>query len=85
MSATMTAPAEATAPVMSVKDWLITSLIMIIPLVNIVMLFVWAFGDGTNPNKANWAKAALLMSVIAVVFYILIFAVVGAAIMGAAS
>jgi hypothetical protein len=85
MSATMIAPAEETAPVMSVKDWLITSLIMIIPLVNIVMLFVWAFGEGANPNKANWAKAALLMSVIAVVFYILIFAVVGAAIMGAAS
>jgi hypothetical protein len=85
MSATMIAPAEETAPVMSVKDWLITSLIMIIPLVNIVMLFVWAFGEGANPNKANWAKAALLMSVIAVAFYILIFAVVGAAIMGAAS
>jgi purine-cytosine permease-like protein len=85
MSATMIAPAEETAPVMSVKDWLVTSLIMIIPLVGFIMLFVWAFGDGTNPNKANWAKASLLMSVIAIGFSILIFAVVGAAILGAAS
>lgn len=75
----MTAPAEQTAPVMSVKDWIITSLIMIIPLVGFIMLFVWAFGDGTNPNKANWAKAALILSVVAIGFYILLFAMVGAA------
>ena len=31
--------------VMSVSDWLVTLLIMIIPLVNIIMLFVWAFSD----------------------------------------
>ncbi|AHM61483.1 hypothetical protein D770_16145 [Flammeovirgaceae bacterium 311] len=81
----MTAPSEQVAPVMSVKDWLITSLIMIVPIVGFVMLFVWAFGDNANPNKANWAKAALLLSAIAVAFYILIFAVVGAAILGTAS
>lgn len=85
MNATMTAPAQETAPVMSVKDWLITSLIMIVPLVNIVMLFVWAFGDGTNPNKSNWAKAALLMSVIAVGFYILVFMMIGAAFLSASA
>jgi hypothetical protein len=49
---------------MSVKDWLITLIIMIIPLVNIIMLFVWGFGGGTNLNKANWAKAQLLLFVI---------------------
>jgi uncharacterized membrane protein YdbT with pleckstrin-like domain len=85
MNATMTAPSEKMAPVMSVKDWLITSLIMIVPIVGFVMLFVWAFGDNANPNKANWAKAALLLSVIAIAFYILVFAVVGAAFLGASS
>lgn len=29
------------APVLSVKDWMITILLLAIPLVNIVMLFVW--------------------------------------------
>lgn len=35
---------QGTTPDMSVKDWMITLLIMFIPLVNIIMLFVWAFG-----------------------------------------
>lgn len=64
---------EASAPVMSVKDWLITYLIMIIPIVGFVMLFVWAFGSDTNPNKANWAKASLIWFVIMIALYFLIF------------
>lgn len=52
------------APIMTMTDWLITMLIMIIPVVNLIMLFVWAFGGGVNPNKANYAKAALLWMVI---------------------
>ena len=85
MNPTMTAPSEQMAPVMSVKDWIIATLIMIIPIVNLVMLFVWAFGDNANPNKANWAKASLIMMVVALGFYMLVFAMIGAAIMGAAS
>ena len=30
---------------MSVKDWLITLLIMAIPIVGLVMLFIYAFGN----------------------------------------
>ena len=52
------------APVVSVKEWLITNLILMIPLVNIVMTIVWAFGSNTNPNKANYFKAALILIVI---------------------
>ncbi|HFC8455871.1 TPA: hypothetical protein ACFP37_001536 [Neisseria subflava] len=37
---------------------------MMIPLVNIVMTIVWAFGSNTNPNKANYFKAALILFVI---------------------
>ncbi|MBL3657870.1 hypothetical protein [Fulvivirga sediminis] len=70
---------EANVPVMTVKDWLLTFLVMIVPLVNIVMLFVWAFGDNANKNKANWAKASLLMWVIVVGIYIIFFAIFGAA------
>jgi len=42
---------------MSVKDWLITLLLMAIPIVGIVLLFVYAFGNNENVNKQNWAKA----------------------------
>ncbi|SCW53511.1 hypothetical protein SAMN04487970_101387 [Paenibacillus tianmuensis] len=52
------------APILTVKDWLITMLIMIIPLVNLIMLFVWAFGGGENPSKSNYAKATLIWMVI---------------------
>lgn len=85
MNATMTAPTEQLAPVMSVKDWIIMSLITMIPLVGFIMLFVWAFGDSVNPNKSNFAKAALILSVIVTGLSLLIFMAVGAAFMGAAS
>jgi hypothetical protein len=63
---------------MSVKDWLITLIITAIPIVGFVMLFVWAFGSGTPVNKANWAKAALLMMAILIVVYFIF----GAALLG---
>jgi uncharacterized membrane protein YdbT with pleckstrin-like domain len=62
------------APVMTVKDWMITILICAIPVVGIVMLFVWAFSSGNNPNKSNWAKAALIWAAIFMVLYFVFFA-----------
>lgn len=44
----------------SVGEWMIAYLLQIIPIVGIVMLFIWAFGEGTKPSKANWAKATLI-------------------------
>ena len=52
------------AEVVSVKEWLITILIMLIPIVNIVMMLVWAFGQNTHPSKANFFKAQLIMMAI---------------------
>jgi hypothetical protein len=52
-------PHQEMAPVMSVKDWMIITLVMIIPIVNIIMMFVWAFGEG-NPNRKNYFKASLI-------------------------
>ena len=71
------------APVLSVKDWLISLIVLAIPLVNIIMLFVWAFGDGTNPNKRNYSRAALLLTAIVLGLYI-IFAIIFFVILGAA-
>ena len=52
------------APIVSVKEWLITNLILMIPMVNLVMIFVWAFNSYTYPNKSNYFKAALILFVI---------------------
>jgi uncharacterized membrane protein YqjE len=47
--------------VMSVTDWVITVIIQAIPLVGLIMLFVWAFSGNDNPNRQNYAKAVLLV------------------------
>lgn len=70
------------APVMSVKDWLITTLICAIPMVGFVMLFVWAFGSDGNPNRANWAKAALIWMVIVFALVILMWGTIAAIFLG---
>tara|TARA_B110000114_G_C14896538_1_gene318918 strand:- start:256 stop:474 length:219 start_codon:yes stop_codon:yes gene_type:complete len=57
---------------MSVGDWVITMIIASIPLIGIIMLFVWAFGSDTNLSKKNWAKAILIFFGIIIVIYILI-------------
>ena len=60
------------APVVSVKEWLLTNLIMMIPLVNLIMMLVWAFSSNTNPNKANYFKAALILFAIVMAIYLVL-------------
>ncbi|MFU8832980.1 MAG: hypothetical protein ACNA7J_12620 [Wenzhouxiangella sp.] len=62
----------------SVGNWMLTLFLTFIPLVNIIMLLVWAFSASTSPSKANWAKAALLWMVIFVPLGIL-FSLIGGA------
>ncbi|WP_435921975.1 hypothetical protein [Paenibacillus sp. DYY-L-2] len=64
------------APVVSLKDWMITILLMAIPVVNLIMLFVWAFGGGTNPSKSNFAKASLIWALIGIVIYVIFFVLI---------
>jgi len=66
-------PSQPTAESMSVKDWFLTLLITYIPLVGLVMLFVWAFDSNTNLNKKNFAKASLLWMVVGIALAIIIF------------
>ncbi|MDA3879828.1 MAG: hypothetical protein PF436_05510 [Prolixibacteraceae bacterium] len=71
--------------VIKTSDWVITLLLLAIPLVNIIMLFVWAFGSGANPNKANFAKAALIWVLIGIVIYAIVALIFGAALFSAYS
>ena len=41
-------------------EWVVTHLVLLIPIVNIVMHFVWAFGDG-NISRRNFCRARLLL------------------------
>jgi hypothetical protein len=63
----------------SVGDWIITLLIMSIPLVNFIVLIYWAVSSSTDPVKANFAKAALIWIVIIIALYAMFFgAMIGA-------
>ncbi|MBQ5851757.1 MAG: hypothetical protein IIW54_13235 [Lachnospiraceae bacterium] len=69
----------------SFGEWMLTTLIMCIPCVNIVMMFVWAFGSGTKKSKSNYFKAALVWALIGIVFGFVMSIVFGAALANIAS
>jgi len=73
------APASAMNSVLSVGNYILMFILMYIPIVNIVLLFVWGFGKNTNPNKKNFARAALILMAIGLILWIL----VGGAMIGA--
>jgi Na+/phosphate symporter len=72
--------------VVSIGNWIITLILMAIPVVNLIMLFVWAFGSGTSESKANWAKAILIFYLIGLILVIAfwgsIAAIIGVAALG---
>ncbi len=71
-------PPTQETQVVSLKEWIISILLLAIPIVNIIMLFIWAFGGGTNPSKSNFAKAYLIWAVIGIVLSILFMILFGA-------
>lgn len=62
----------------STGEWIVSLILSYIPLIGLIMLLVWAFGGGTSPTKANWAKAQLIIVVaifgLFIVFYLTILA-----------
>lgn len=63
----------------SIGTWLGILFLSIIPCVNIIMLFVWAFADGKK-SRQNWAKAYLIFIAICIVISILLSLIIGASI-----
>ena len=64
---------------MTLGEWLITMLIMLIPCVNIIMAFVWAFSSKEKKSKSYYFKAWLIFMAIVIVLYIILLVVFGAA------
>ena len=55
----------------SVGEWFWTLFVMTIPIVNIIMAFVWGFSGNTKISKANFFKAYLLWILVAFILYFL--------------
>ncbi len=62
--------------VVSVWFWLFTFVVMAIPLVNLVMMFVWAFA-GENQTRKNYFRALIIIFVLAIALTIAL-AMIGA-------
>ncbi|MFN9583185.1 MAG: hypothetical protein ACK566_11065 [Bacteroidota bacterium] len=54
----------------TIGQWLINYLILMIPIVGLVFLVIWA-NDKDNSNKSNWAKATLIW--IGIAFFVSLF------------
>ncbi len=53
-------------------EWMWTMLLLCIPIVNFILILVWAFGGGVKPSKANFCKAYLVWMLIGVGLSILL-------------
>ncbi|MFK5921257.1 MAG: hypothetical protein QM496_03705 [Verrucomicrobiota bacterium] len=49
---------------MTIGDWMITMLILTIPIINIIMFLVWAFGSSGNTSRKTYCQASLLWMLI---------------------
>lgn len=53
---------------MSIGSWIVTFILLVIPLVSIIMLFIWAF-DATSQRR-NFARAYLIIAGIMIALWI---------------
>ncbi len=49
------------APALRLVDWIIILVLCILPVVNVIMLIIWALDVNGNPNKKNFSIAMLIM------------------------
>jgi uncharacterized membrane protein len=65
----------------SLGDWILTLVVLAIPIAGFVMMLVWGFSSGTNPSKQNFCRASLILYLIAIVIFVLFMMTFGFAAM----
>lgn len=63
--------------VITVGNWLLTLVLLAIPLVNLGALLYWSFAGAVHPSKRTFAQAGLIFAVISVSFYLVSFLLTG--------
>ena len=70
------------ADTVKVGEWVLSMVLMMLPCVNIIMMFVWAFSSTEKKSKSNFFKAALIMyGVIGVLMVLLWMAMIISAVL----
>ena len=59
----------------SMGEWVVCILLMMVPCVNIVMMFVWAFSKTEKKSKSNFFKVELIFMGIILALYLIIILV----------
>lgn len=59
-----------------VSEWILSMALLMLPCVNIVMMFVWAFSNTEKKSKSNFFKAALIVYGIMMALMVLLWMVV---------
>lgn len=59
---------------LSTSEFFTIMLLLGIPVLNLILLLLWAFGSGTNLNKRNLSRAMLIFTVIIAVVWVISFA-----------
>ncbi len=71
---------DLSAP-LTTGQFFLMDLVGCVPLVGLIMYFVWAFGSNTNLNRKSWARAKLIWVLISTVLSVLLGILFGTAIM----
>ena len=69
----------------SVGSWMLTMLLAGIPLFGVVYILILAFGSGRSASKKNWARATLVWGIIASILVLVLYAVLGSAVLAVVS
>ena len=67
---------EERAKVVSTGKFVLMDLVMMIPLVNLIMYFVWGFSSKVNPNIRNWARGKLVWILINIAISIIVSVII---------
>ena len=51
----------------SVGEWLLSTILALMPFVGFILLLVWAFSSETAKAKQNWARAMLIIKVVGII------------------
>lgn len=65
------APMAALDAPLGVGQFIGMFFLLAVPILNIILLFKWAFGSSANLNKKNYARATLILAAIGLIFSIL--------------
>ncbi len=62
---------------LSFKQWALYIFIAGLPLIGLIMLLLWGFGNDGNIHRKSWAQGMLLLMVIGIALALLIFLLFG--------